>query len=56
MKVLEINEQEDGSAILEVEITKEENRFYIEYAVTDILRKQIEREKDEDIIRSSVPK
>ena len=55
MKVLKFDEQEDGSAILEIEITKEENQFYIEYAITDIIVKQIEREKDEGIIRSSVP-
>ena len=56
MKVLKFNEQEDGSAILEIEISKEENQYYIEYAVVDIIKKQIEREKDEGIIRASVSK
>lgn len=56
MKILKFDEQEDGSAILQVEITQEENMFYVEYAITDIIQKYIEKEKDADIIRATVPK
>jgi len=55
MKVLKFDEQKDGSAILEIEITEEENQFYIQYALTDILKKQIEREKNENNICPPVP-
>ena len=47
MEVLSIEEQEDGSAIVELNMTQEENDFLVEYAVIDILKKQIERTKDE---------
>lgn len=43
MKVLSIEDQEDGSAIVELEMSQKENNFFVEYAVIDILRKQIER-------------
>ena len=56
MKITKFEEQPDGSALCEVELTKEENMFFVEYAVIDIIQKQIEREKDEGIIRASVPK
>jgi hypothetical protein len=48
MKVLKFDEQPDGSAIIEVEITEEENQFFIEYAVTNIIKEQIERTRNED--------
>jgi len=47
MEVLNIEEQKDGSAIVEVVMSDEENNFLVEYAFVDILRKQIERIKDE---------
>ena len=54
MKILKIEDQEDGSAIVDIEITPEENNFFIEYAIVDILTKQMERNKDEDNIRTAV--
>ena len=47
MDVLKIEEQEDGSAIVTLQMTQQENDLLIEYAVVDILRKAIEREEDE---------
>ena len=43
MEVISITDQEDGSAIVELSMTEEENNFFVEYAVVDILKKQIER-------------
>lgn len=45
MKVLKFEEQEDGSAIVELDVTEEEQNFLIGYAVNDILKKAIESEK-----------
>ena len=47
MDVLSVTDQPDGSAALEVTMTEEENNILIQYAVADILQKQIERMKDE---------
>ena len=54
MDVLSIEEQEDGSAILTLNMTEEENRLLVEHAVVDILGKQIERIENEDIIRTTI--
>lgn len=43
MKVLSVTDQPDGSAIVELDMTEEENNMLIQYAVVDILQKQIER-------------
>jgi len=43
MKILKITDQDDGSCILDCEFLEEEVNFLIEYAVIDILKKQIER-------------
>ena len=43
MKILNITDQDDGSCILDCEFKEEEVTFFIEYAVNDILKKQIER-------------
>jgi hypothetical protein len=43
MKVGEIQEQENGSAIIELEMNKEELDILVSYAVNDILRKQLEK-------------
>jgi retron-type reverse transcriptase len=43
MDVLSVEEQEDGSAIVTLDMTELENNMLVEYAVVDILRKQIER-------------
>jgi len=47
MDVLSIEEQDDGSAILTLNMTEKENDMLVEYAVVDILKKQIERINDE---------
>jgi len=47
MEVLKIEDQEDGSAIIHLEMTKEENDMLVEYAVVDLLRKEIERVENE---------
>ena len=54
MDVLSIEEQEDGSAILTLNMTEEENRLLVEHAVVDILGKQIERMENEDNIRTTI--
>jgi hypothetical protein len=41
-----MEEQNDGSAILEIDMTEEEKNFLINYAINDILRKQINAIKD----------
>jgi len=43
MDVLSIEQQEDGSAIVTLDMTEEEQNNLIEYAVVDVLKKQIER-------------
>jgi hypothetical protein len=42
MKVLSVVENEDGSANIELDLTKEEAQKFIEYAVVDLLKKHIE--------------
>ena len=41
MEVLDIQDQSDGSAILTFDMSEEENILLVEYAVIDILKKQI---------------
>lgn len=47
MDVLSIEEQEDGSAIVTMEMTEEENNLLVEYAVVNLLREHIERIENE---------
>lgn len=47
MEVLKIEEQDDGSAIVTFNMSEEENNFLVEYAIVDILKKQIERCENE---------
>ena len=54
MEVLSIEEQKDGSAIITLSMTQEENRLLVQHAVVDILGKQIERMENEDNIRTTV--
>ena len=54
MDVLSIEDQEDGSAIITLNMTEEENNLLVQHAVIDILEKQIERMKDEDNLRTAV--
>jgi hypothetical protein len=44
MKVLKVIDQEDGSAIVDLEMSSEESNFFLRYAILDILRKQIKIE------------
>lgn len=46
MEILKITENPDGSAILDLEISKEENNMLIQYAVINILKKQIDKLKE----------
>jgi len=45
MEIIEFNEKEDGSAEIVVNFTEEEVKFLLNYAVNDILRKQMEKLK-----------
>jgi hypothetical protein len=47
MDVLSVEEQEDGSAIVTLNMTQKENDILVEHAVIDILKKQIERMDNE---------
>jgi hypothetical protein len=50
MEVVDIIDNEDGSSTVTIDMTEEEQQFFIEYAVVDILKKAIEREKHENNI------
>ena len=47
MDVLSVEEQEDGSAIVTVEMSQFENDLLVEFAVRTILREYLERMKNE---------
>ena len=47
MEVTNVIEHEDGSATFEFKMTQDEMDFFVEYAIKDILKKQIERMEDE---------
>lgn len=40
MEIINIIENDDGSADVEMELTEEEQRFLLNYAVNNILRKR----------------
>jgi hypothetical protein len=46
MRILKIKEQKDGSAVMDIELTKEEQWQLINYAVVHILKEQIKTYKD----------
>ena len=48
MEVIEINEQEDGSALVTLELSRPEEEMLIGYAVVDILKKQIDEKKEKN--------
>ena len=48
MEVLSLKEQPDGSAILELELTEEEDRLLVEYAVVNILMDKIAKENTDE--------
>lgn len=43
MEVLKVTDNDDGSATLEIEMTEEERRMLINYAVNKILREYVEK-------------
>ncbi len=43
MKILKVHEPKDGFCTMECDFTEDEVSFFVEYAVNDILKKQIER-------------
>jgi hypothetical protein len=47
MELLEFKENEDGSATFRIDFTQKECEMLLEYAVIDIIKKQIERYRDE---------
>ena len=49
MKVLKITEQPDGSAILDVEMSEEEQHIILEYGFCCLLKEQIERMQNEKV-------
>lgn len=49
MKIVSVEDQEDGSAIVTLDLTPDEHTFLLEYAFNDIVRKGMEVIKEEDI-------
>jgi len=47
MEILDIKDQDDGSCIMECNFSEIEVNFFLNYAVNDILKKQIERMENE---------
>jgi len=48
MKVLDLIENEDGSATLNLELTEEENRLLIEYAIQHLLREKFKKYEEKN--------
>ena len=47
LEVIDIKDQKDGSAILELSMSEDIMQFLVEYAVNDILRKKLIECKDD---------
>lgn len=47
MNVLDVNEHEDGSATINLDCTDEEINLLVQYAVIDILKKAVEKAKND---------
>lgn len=47
MDVIKVIENKDGSATLELELTKDEIRLLVEKAINDLLRDAVNKEKEE---------
>ena len=43
MEVIKVIENKDGSATLDINFTEEEINIFVNYAVVDILKKQIDK-------------
>lgn len=54
MNVLKIEDQEDGSAIIEMEMSETERDFLIEFGFNEMLKKVVKGFEDEINIRPSV--
>ena len=48
IKVNKCEEQEDGSANLELDLDEETRNKLLEYAIVDLLKKMIEREENSE--------
>jgi hypothetical protein len=48
IKVNKCEEQEDGSAILELDLDEETRNKLLAYAIVDLLKKMIEREENSE--------
>jgi hypothetical protein len=47
--IINVIENEDGGATIELEVSGDSLKFFLEYAINDILRKHVdELKKDED--------
>jgi len=55
MKVLKITDQLDGSAIVDLEMSDEEQHIILEYGFCCLLKDQIERMKNEDNLCTTIP-
>ena len=53
MKILDITENEDGTATLEVQFEPDEIGILLEYAVVDILKKQVQREAADALTKTA---
>ena len=47
MDILNMIDQEDGSCIVECSFSEREAEFFLNYAIKDILKKQLERMENE---------
>jgi hypothetical protein len=47
MEILNVEEVDNGSNIIEFSLTEEERNIFISYAINDILRKQVEKAEKE---------
>ena len=46
MEILKFIENDDGSATVNIEISEEENNLLIQYAITNILKEEIEKAQE----------
>ena len=51
MNILSLEDQPDGSAILEIEMTAEEQNMLIKYAILDIVKKHCKNNYKEEVKR-----
>lgn len=55
MKTLKFVENDDGSATVTLEISEEENNLLIQYAITNILKEEIEKIQECDSVPDGFP-